>query len=255
VRPSSRRHEFGSSNVCQHAKEFSVNFVIQPPPQPSVAVAGSGDRFPVRRIFCVGRNYAAHAREMGKDPEREAPFFFSKPADAVVDDGQTVAYPPKTANFHYEAELVVAIGTRATSVGVETALDHVWGYAIGNDLTRRDIQLEARDKGRPWDEGKAFDRSAVIGPLHPPGKVGHPSSGSIKLTVNGETKQDADLKELIWSVPEIISILSQSFTLEPGDLIMTGTPAGVGPLVPGDNCVVSIEGLGSVSTTIGPRAA
>ncbi|MBZ9973881.1 MULTISPECIES: fumarylacetoacetate hydrolase family protein [unclassified Mesorhizobium] len=232
-----------------------MKFVIAPPRQPSVAVQGSEDRFPVRRIFCVGRNYAAHAREMGKDPDREAPFFFAKPADAAVDSGVSVAYPPRTSNFHYEAELVVAIGVEATNVDVEDSLKHVWGYAVGNDLTRRDIQLEARDKGRPWDEGKGFDNSAVIGPIHSVATAGHPSSGSIKLTVNGETKQDADLQELIWSVPEIISILSQSFTLKPGDLIMTGTPAGVGALSPGDTCVVAIYGLGSISTTIGSKAA
>jgi len=227
-----------------------VTFVFPPPPQASVAVAGSASRFPVRRIFCVGRNYAAHAREMGKDPDREFPFFFTKPADAVVDDNQTIAYPPRTNSFHYEAELVVAVGKEAIGVSVESALECVWGYAVGNDLTRRDLQLEARDKGRPWDEGKAFDLSAVIGPIHPTSDIGHPSKGSIRLTVNGETKQDADLADLIWSVPEIISILSHSFALQPGDIIMTGTPAGVGPLKPGDACVVTIEGLGELSTRI-----
>ncbi|ASY65275.1 Fumarylacetoacetate hydrolase family protein (plasmid) [Sinorhizobium sojae CCBAU 05684] len=231
-----------------------MSYVFSPPPVATVAVADSPDRFPVRRIFCVGRNYAAHAREMGKDPERELPFFFSKPADAVVDAGETVAYPPQTENFHYEAELVVAIGTGGRDIPEADALTHVWGYAIGNDLTRRDLQLQARDKGRPWDFGKAFDRSAVIGPVHPVAKVGYPEKGSIRLTVNGETKQDADLNELIWSVPEVISFLSHSVTLAPGDLIMTGTPAGVGALVPGDVCVVSIEGLGEISTRIGPRA-
>jgi fumarylpyruvate hydrolase len=228
-----------------------MNFVIQPPRQPSVAVAGTQDRFPVRRILCIGRNYAAHAREMGKDPDRDPPFYFTKPADAVVDSGETVEYPSITKNFHYEAELVVAIGKRANQVSTDDALDHVWGYGIGNDLTRRDIQLEARDKGRPWDEGKAFDRSAVIGPLHSVASAGHPSTGSITLTVNGVTKQEADLGDLIWSVPEIISILSHSQTLEPGDIVMTGTPAGVGPLTPGDVCVVRIEGLGEITTVIG----
>ena len=227
-----------------------MTFVFQPPLQPSVAVAGTADRFPVRRLLCIGRNYAAHAREMGKDPEREFPFFFTKPADAVVDDGETIAYPPLTKNFHYEAELIVAIGKEATGVAIEDALDYVWGYGVGNDLTRRDLQLAARDKGRPWDEGKAFDRSAVIGPIHPVASVGHLSTGSIGLTVNGIVKQSADLSELIWSVPEIISILSHSLTLKQGDLIMTGTPAGVGPLVPGDVCVVRIDGLGEITTTI-----
>lgn len=231
-----------------------MNLVFPSHPQATVAVAGTDDRLPVRRIFCVGRNYAAHAREMGKDPDRDPPFFFTKPADAVVETGEIVAYPPLTKNFHYEAELIVVIGKQATKIAEEDTLDHVWGYAVGNDLTRRDLQLVARDKGRPWDEGKAFDRSAVIGPVHPASKVGHPSDGSIKLTVNGETKQDADLSELIWSVPEIISILSHSFTLMPGDLIMTGTPAGVGPLEVGDTCVVAIDGLGEIETKIGPAA-
>lgn len=228
-----------------------MNYIFQPPKQPAVAVAGTEDRFPVRRILCIGRNYAAHAREMGKDPDREPPFFFTKPADAVVDDAETVFYPPLTSDFHYEAELVVAIGKQARNVPINNALAYVWGYGVGNDLTRRDIQLAARDKGRPWDEGKAFDRSAVIGPLRPVASVGHPSSGSIRLTVNGVLKQNADLSELIWSVPEIISILSHSQTLECGDLIMTGTPAGVGPLAPGDICVVQIDGLGEITTTIG----
>ena len=230
-------------------------YVFPPAPQASVAVDGSDDRLPVRRIFCVGRNYAAHAREMGKDPDRDPPFFFTKPADAVVDSGETVAYPPETENFHYEAELVAVIGKAGKNIAEEDSLSHVWGYAVGNDLTRRDLQLVAREQGRPWDWGKAFDRSAVIGPVFPVEKVGHPDKGSIKLTVNGEVKQDADLNELIWSVPEIISILSHSIALEPGDLIMTGTPAGVGPMVEGDVCVVEIEGLGKIETPIGKREA
>ncbi len=228
-----------------------MTYVVPAPPQPSVAVAGSEARFPVRRIFCVGRNYAAHAREMGRDPDREPPFFFTKPADAVVGDGETVAYPPETANFHYEAELVVAIGEGGRDIDEARALDHVWGYAVGNDLTRRDLQLQAREQGRPWDWGKAFDRSAVVGPLRPVSEVGHPATGRIRLSVNGETKQDADLSELIWSVPEIIAILSRSMELKPGDLVMTGTPAGVGPLKPGDRCEIEIEGLGAITTRIG----
>jgi fumarylpyruvate hydrolase len=230
-----------------------MSYVLPPPQIASVAVAETADRWPVRRIFCVGRNYAAHAREMGKDPDREPPFFFSKPADAVVDSGEIVAYPPETENFHYEAELVVAIGKGGIGIPKAEALGHVWGYAVGNDLTRRDLQLAARDKGRPWDFGKAFDRSAVIGPIHLVAEVGHPERGAIRLTVNGETRQDADLSELIWSVPEIISILSHSIALAPGDLIMTGTPAGVGAMVAGDVCVVSIEGLGEIRTEVGPR--
>ncbi len=230
-----------------------MSYVFSPPAQPTVEVFGSEGRIPVRRIFCVGRNYAAHAREMGKDPDRDPPFFFTKPADAVVASGQTIPYPPETGNLHHEAELVAVIGTGGRDIAEADSLSHVWGYAIGNDLTRRDLQLTARDKGRPWDWGKAFDRSAVIGPVRPASVVGHPEKGFIRLTVNGETKQDADLAELIWSAPEIISILSRSMELRPGDLIMTGTPAGVGPLVEGDTCVVSIAGLGDIETTIGPR--
>jgi fumarylpyruvate hydrolase len=191
---------------------------------------------------------------MGRDPDREPPFFFTKPADAVVDDQQIVAYPPETNNFHYEAELVLAIGKGGVNIPEDQALDYIWGYAVGNDLTRRDLQLAAREQGRPWDWGKAFDRSAVCGPIHPVSEVGHLDQGGIRLTVNGVVKQDADLKELIWSVPEIVSILSRTMEIKAGDLVYTGTPAGVGPLVPGDVCVVEIAGLGSVTTTIGERA-
>ena len=230
-----------------------TEYVIDPPTTPSVAVADSTERFPVRRIFCVGRNYAAHAREMGKDPDREPPFFFTKPADAVVDDNATVAYPPETENFHYEAELVVAMGKGGVNIDEADALGHVWGYAIGNELTRRDLQLAARDKGRPWDWGKAFDYSAVCGPVHPIGAVGHVLEGMIRLSVNGEVKQDADLRDMIWDVPEQIAILSRTMEIKPGDLIYSGTPAGVGPLLPGDVCMVEIEGLGNLTTTIGER--
>lgn len=230
-----------------------TEYTFPPQPQSYVPVAGTNQRFPVRRIFCVGRNYAEHAREMGFDPDREPPFFFTKPADAVVHDGEAIPYPPLTENFHHEAELVVAIGSEGRNLSVEESASHIWGYALGNDLTRRDLQVQAREKGRPWDWGKAFDRSAVIGPIHPVSEIGHLAKGSIRLTVNDTVKQDADLGDLIWSVPEIISILSHSMTIKPGDLIMTGTPAGVGPLLPGDLCVVSIDGLGDLTTTIGPR--
>ena len=231
-----------------------MTFVFEAPTQASVAVSGEQARFPVRRIFCVGRNYAEHAREMGRDPDREPPFFFTKPADAVVDGGEVVEYPPLTANFHYEAELVVAVGKHGFEIQLADALDHVYGYAVGNDLTRRDLQLEARAQGRPWDWGKAFDRSAVCGPIQKVEDVGHIDRGAIRLSVGGVTKQSADIGDLIWSVPEIISFLSQSVVIEPGDLIYTGTPAGVGPLIAGDICVVEIEGLGSISTTINERA-
>ena len=223
------------------------------PPPPVIAMTDSEAKFPVGRIFCVGQNYAAHAREMGKDPDRDPPFFFLKPADAVVDNDATIPYPPQTENFHFEAELVAVIGRDGKNISEDKSLDHVWGYGVGNDLTRRDLQLKAREQGRPWDLGKSFDRSAPIGPIHPVSAVGHPSKGAIKLTVNGEIKQQADLADLIWSVPEMISILSHSMELKAGDLIMTGTPAGVGPLIEGDTCVVSIEGLGDLTTHIGPK--
>ncbi|UOA29238.1 fumarylacetoacetate hydrolase family protein [Pseudosulfitobacter sp. DSM 107133] len=229
-----------------------MTFVFDPMPTPSLPVTGDALRFPIRRIFCVGRNYAAHAIEMGKDPDRDPPFFFTKPADAVVQDGETVAYPPETENFHYEAELIVAIGTDGVNIAEAEALNHVYGYGVGNDLTRRDLQLDAREKGRPWDWGKAFDRSAPMAALHRVSDVGHLSAGAIRLTVNGAVKQEADLSELIWTVPEVISIISHSIALKAGDIIMTGTPAGVGPLVAGDICVVSIDGLGDLTTTIGP---
>ncbi|MEL7255881.1 MAG: fumarylacetoacetate hydrolase family protein [Pseudomonadota bacterium] len=223
-------------------------------PHPSVAIEGTEDRWPVRRILCVGRNYAAHAREMGKDPDREPPFFFSKPADAVVDDGATLPYPPQTENLHYEGELVIAIGRSGTRVAEDDALSHVWGFAVGNDLTRRDLQAQAKEMGRPWDMAKGFDRSAVIGPLHAIADCGEMSSGAITTTVDGVVKQEADLSDMIWSVPEIVSILSHTITLAPGDLIMTGTPAGVGPLEPGQVCRVAIAGLGEITTTIAPAA-
>jgi fumarylpyruvate hydrolase len=227
-----------------------MDYVFTPPPQASVEVAGSAARFPVRRIFCVGRNYAAHAREMGKDPDREPPFFFSKPADAVVGHGSTLPYPPLTQDLHYEAELVVAIGTGGRDIAEDQALEHVWGYGAGNDLTRRDLQAEAKSMGRPWDFAKGFDRSAVIGPLHAAADVGHPERGAIRLSVNGEVKQEGDLSEMIWSVPEVIAFLSRAVEIRPGDLIMTGTPAGVGALAPGDSCTVSIAGLPDLTVTI-----
>lgn len=229
-------------------------FVLPPPPVPSVAVAGSAARLPVRRIFCVGRNYAAHAREMGRDPEREAPFFFAKPADALVDDGAGVAYPPATAELHHEGELVVALGRGGRDIAVAAALAHVWGYGIGNDLTRRDLQAEAKAAGRPWDMAKGFDASAPCGPIHPVAAVGHPGQGALRVHVNGALRQQGDLAEMIWSVPEIIAYLSRLVVLAPGDLIFTGTPAGVGPLRPGDRCVVTVAGLGQLTTPILPAA-
>lgn len=227
-----------------------MSFVFPPPSVPSVEVTGRGERFPVHRIYCVGRNYAAHAREMGSDPDREPPFFFTKPADAIVPNNATIPYPPRTANLHHEIELVVAIGNGGKNIAAANGLDHVFGYAVGNDLTRRDLQFQARDKGRPWDTGKAFDRSAAITAIQPASKSGHLQKGRIWLKVNGETRQDADLAELIWSVPEIIAELSTLFELAPGDLIYTGTPAGVGAVKAGDRLEGGVDGLDTLVTTI-----
>ncbi|MFO7306134.1 MAG: fumarylacetoacetate hydrolase family protein [Gammaproteobacteria bacterium] len=232
-----------------------MSFIFTPHEPVSIEVRGTSDRFPVHRIYCVGRNYAAHAREMGKDPEREPPFFFTKPADAIVPNNATVPYPPRTNNLHHEIELVVAIGKAGRNIAVADALDYVYGYAVGNDLTRRDLQLEARDKGRPWDTGKAFDKSAPITAIVPVAQCGHISKGRIWLKVNGETRQDADVSELIWNVPEVIAELSTLFTLAPGDLIFTGTPAGVGALKVGDRVEGGIDGLDVLVTTIGPSEA
>lgn len=224
-------------------------------PQSAVlAKTSTGDDLPVRRVFCVGRNYAEHAREMGKDPDRDPPFFFTKWAETVVPSGQSIAYPPSTSNYHYEAELVVAIGTGGRNIPQDKALDHVFGYATGLDMTRRDLQLKAREQGRPWDTGKNFEQASPLGPIHPVSEVGHVSTGAIVLTVNDQVKQSADIADLIWSVDEIVSILSKFYRLEPGDLIYTGTPAGVGPVVPGDEIVVTIAGLQPTITKIGPAA-
>jgi fumarylpyruvate hydrolase len=227
-----------------------MTYVIPAPAQTSVEVAGSSERFPVHRIYCVGRNYAAHAREMGMDPEREPPFFFSKPADAIVPNGAPVPYPPRTGNLHHEIELVVAIGTGGRDIPLADALAHVFGYAVGNDLTRRDLQFAAREKGQPWDISKGFDRSAPVTAIRRAAEVGHLERGRIWIEVNGERRQQADLSEMIWSVPEIVAELSTLFDLAPGDLIFTGTPAGVGPLQRGDSLVGGIDGLETLRTTI-----
>lgn len=230
-----------------------AEYAFDPQPIASVAIENEPVRFPVRRIFCVGRNYEAHAREMGQDPSRERPFFFTKPADAVIPDGSSVPYPPETQNFHFEMELVVAIGKPVFQVPADQARDSVFGYAAGNDLTRRDLQVEARKKGRPWDWGKGFDDSAVISPIRRAEDIGHPASGRIWLAVNGHIKQDQDLGDLIWNVEEIVSILSHSMRIRPGDLIYTGTPSGVGPLAIGDTVTGGIEGVGNHHIRIGPH--
>jgi fumarylpyruvate hydrolase len=227
-----------------------MSFVIPPTVQATVEVAGTEARFPVHRVYCVGRNYAKHAREMGMDPEREPPFFFAKPADAIVPNGTPVPYPPRTANLHHEIELVVAIGTGGRDIPVANALAHVFGYAVGNDLTRRDLQFEAREQQRPWDVAKGFDCSAPVSAVRPVTEVGHPERGAIWIEVNGESRQRADLSEMIWSVPEIIAELSTYFELRPGDLIFTGTPEGVGPVQRGDSLVGGVDGLETLRTTI-----
>jgi fumarylpyruvate hydrolase len=227
-----------------------MTFVITPAAPPSAAVIGSDARFPVHRVYCVGRNYAAHAREMGMDPEREPPFFFSKPADALVANGTPVPYPPRTTNLHHEIELVVAIGVGGRDIPLANALAHVFGYAVGNDLTRRDLQFAAREQGRPWDVAKGFDGSAPMSAIRPAAESGHVERGAIWLEVNGEPRQRANLSEMIWSVPEIVAELSTYFELRPGDLIFTGTPEGVGPVRRGDSLVGGIDGLETLRTTI-----
>ena len=228
-----------------------MTFIFPAPSQPSVEIKGRAERFPVHRIYCVGRNYAAHAREMGKDPDREPPFFFTKPANAIVANNATIPYPPRTSNLHHEIELVVALGKVAHNVSAAQALDHVYGYAVGNDLTRRDLQFAARDQGRPWDTSKGFDRSAVISAITPAEVSGHLRSGRIWLKVNGEARQQGDIADMIWKVPEVIAELSTLFELAPGDLIYTGTPAGVGALHPGDRIEGGIDALDTIVTTIG----
>ncbi|TJZ94221.1 fumarylacetoacetate hydrolase family protein [Paracoccus gahaiensis] len=217
-----------------------TGFVLPPAPVPSVPVEGATDRFAVRRIFCVGRNYADHAREMGHDPDREPPFFFTKPADALLTGDADLPWPPATQDLHFEGELVVALGAGGSDIAAAKAGGLIWGYAAGNDLTRRDLQAEAKRMGRPWDMAKGFDGSAVCGPLQP----GAPADDArLVAEVNGQVRQDGRLSQMIWPVAEIIAHLSRLVRLEPGDLIFTGTPAGVGALQPGDEVVVRIEGL------------
>jgi len=226
-----------------------ADFVFAPLPVPAVPVAGGG-RFPVRRIFCVGRNYAEHAREMGGDPEREAPFFFTKPGDAVLTGDADMPYPSRTGELHHEMELVAAIGHGGVDIPAAAALDHVFGYAAGLDMTRRDLQAEAKKAGRPWDMSKGFDFSAPIGVIAPATLIGHPAAGSIELFVNGRRRQGSDLSRMIWSVAETIAQLSGLVRLAPGDLLFTGTPEGVGAVVRGDLLEGRIAGVGQVLTRI-----
>jgi fumarylpyruvate hydrolase len=216
-------------------------------PVPTIPVQGSASPFPVRRIWCVGQNYADHAREMGGDPDRAPPFFFAKPGDAVVPGGGTLVFPPETASLHHEVELVVAIGIGGRSIDPVQALDHVYGYAVGLDMTRRDLQAEAKKLGRPWALAKGFDQSCPIGSIVPASAGFDPSHGAITLTVNGAMRQSGDLSQMIWTVAEAIAFLSRFVALAPGDLIMTGTPAGVGPVLPDDVVTGTCEGLGDIT--------
>jgi fumarylpyruvate hydrolase len=229
-------------------------FVFPPPSPVAAAIRGRAERFPIRRIFCVGRNYEAHAREMGVAVDREAPFYFTKAAAHYAPSGSAIAYPPGTSNYHYEMELVVAIGKPGFRIGEAQALDHVFGYACGLDMTRRDLQAAAKDKQRPWDIGKDVEQSAVLGEIAPAAEIGHPDHGSIELRVNGQTKQSADLSQLIHGVPAVIAHLSQFYHLQPGDLIYTGTPEGVGAVKPGDRLEGSIEGVGTIAVHVSDPA-
>jgi fumarylpyruvate hydrolase len=225
-------------------------YVITPAPVPALPVAGTADLFPVNRIFCVGRNYADHAREMGHDPDREPPFFFLKPGHALLPEGRDFPYPAASQDVHHEFELVAAIGKGGANIRVEDALNHVYGYAAGLDMTRRDLQREAQRMARPWDAGKAFDYSAPCSAVVPAKKTGHPKKGAMWLEKNGKRVQNSDLSALIWNVPETIAQLSKLFTLEPGDLIFTGTPAGVGPVQRGDVLHGYIENVGELTVRV-----
>lgn len=227
-----------------------MTYVIDPPAVSSIAVAGGSGRFPVRRIYCIGRNYAEHAREMGHDPDREPPFFFLKPADALLGPGLDFPYPPGSKDVHHEIELVAALRSGGRDIAEADALSHVYGYAVGLDMTRRDLQGEAKKLGRPWDVGKGFDKSAPCSDLRPAAEIGHPAKGRVWLKVNGETRQEGDLADLIWSIPEMIAILSRLFTLEAGDIIMTGTPAGVAAVKPGDRLEGGVDGIGTLDLTV-----
>ncbi|HEY4202417.1 MAG TPA: fumarylacetoacetate hydrolase family protein [Devosiaceae bacterium] len=221
----------------------------------SLPVAGSDARFPVRRIYCIGKNYVAHVKEMGGDPKLDFPIIFQKPTDSIVQDGATAAYPPMTSNYHYELELVVAMQSGGYNIAAEDALGHIYGYGIGLDMTRRSVDGQSTRPNQPWELGKAFDQSCPVGAIHPVAAVGHKEKGAIRLAVDGVTKQDADLDMMIWKVPEIIANLSRYFALEAGDIILTGTPSGVGAVLPGNVIVGSIEGLGSLTITVGQKLA
>ena len=229
-------------------------FVFPPPSRAAALIRGRAERFPIRRIFCVGRNYEAHAKEMGVAADREAPFYFTKAAEHYTPSGSTIAYPPGTSNYHYEMEFVVAIGKSGFRIAEGQALDHVFGYACGLDMTRRDLQSAAKEKQRPWDIGKDVEQSAVLGDIAPAAEIGHPDHGRIELRVNGQPKQSGDISQLIHGVPAVIAHLSQYYHLQPGDLVYTGTPEGVGAVKPGDRLEGSIEGVGTIAVTVSEPA-
>jgi len=224
-----------------------MDYAFPPAPATTVPVDETSQVVPVRRIYCVGRNYAAHAREMGSDPDREPPFFFMKPADAIVRSGSTIPYPPATGNLQHEIELVVVIGRGGRAIAPEHALDHVYGYAVGLDMTRRDLQNEAKKTGRPWDMGKGFDQSAPCSAVRPASRIGHPAKGAIWVKVNGQVRQSGDLAQQIWTVAETLAYLSGLVTLAPGDLVFTGTPDGVGAVGPGDRLEGHVDGVGDLA--------
>ncbi len=227
-----------------------MSYVITAPAIPTLPVRGTDDLFPVHCIYCVGRNYAAHAIEMGHDPDREPPFFFQKNPDTLVLSGGEFPYPDKSSDVHFELEMVVALKSGGVDIPLESALDHVYGYGVGLDMTRRDLQGEAKKMGRPWEVGKAFEFAAPCTGIVPASDIGHPDQGRVWLEVNGETRQEGDLNQLIWKVPEMISCLSGLFELASGDLIYSGTPAGVGPTIVGDKLVGGVEGVGELEITV-----
>ena len=230
--------------------KLAGDYVFVPEPIPTIPVAGSDKLFPVRRIYCVGRNFADHAVEMGHDPDKEPPFFFQKNPDSIVPPGDSFPYPTETSDVHHEIELVVALKSGGTDIALDKALDCVFGYGVGLDMTRRDLQGQAKKMGRPWETGKSFEASAPCSAIHPVSEVGHPAQGTIRVEVNGELRQEGDLNQMIWKVPEMISYLSRLFELRPGDVIFAGTPAGVGAVVRGDVMTGLVEGVDSITVKV-----